>query len=153
MKRSTYPNTGCRMECPDCGTQLLDESKFCKECGRRLNLVCGQCGNNIPFDSKFCTECGHDVRKAPTKGFCPYWNNKGSCRYWIRHTLSAEGEKKTYAEMLDHFSALIVAEALRTCGGNRSHAAKILGLSRPTLVSKIEKHGVNQFGPEPDEQE
>ena len=146
-------NSVYRMECPDCGTELLKESKFCKECGRRLNLVCEQCGNNIPFDSKFCTECGHDIRKAATQDFCPYWDSKGSCRYWIRHALSVEGKKMSYGEMLDHFSGLIVMEALRRSGGNRSHSAKLLSLSRPTLVSKIEKHGLKyQFVAEPDEQ-
>ncbi len=142
------------MKCPDCGTEFLHESKFCKECGKRLHLVCEQCGTNIPYDSKFCTECGHDVRKAATHEICPYWNNKGSCKYGIMHALSAEGEWRSYAEMLDHFSALIVMEALRASGGNRSHAAKLLGLSRPTLLSKIEKYGLKyHFIPELDEQE
>jgi DNA-binding protein Fis len=31
-------------------------------------------------------------------------------------------------------------EALNLTGGNRSRAAKLLGLSRPTLHSKIEKY-------------
>jgi transcriptional regulator of acetoin/glycerol metabolism len=33
-----------------------------------------------------------------------------------------------------------VGEALRLTGGNRSQAARLLGLSRPTLHAKIEKY-------------
>ena len=35
-----------------------------------------------------------------------------------------------------------VAEALRLSGGNRSQAAKRLGISRPTLLARIEKYGL-----------
>jgi DNA-binding protein Fis len=35
-----------------------------------------------------------------------------------------------------------VSEALAITGGNRSQSAKLLGLSRPTLHSKIEKYGL-----------
>ncbi|MDX2439830.1 MAG: helix-turn-helix domain-containing protein, partial [Desulfobacterales bacterium] len=33
-----------------------------------------------------------------------------------------------------------ISEALTLSGGNRSRAAKLLGISRPTLHSKIEKY-------------
>jgi transcriptional regulator of acetoin/glycerol metabolism len=36
----------------------------------------------------------------------------------------------------------MVREALNITGGNISRAAKLLGLSRPTLHSKIEKYGI-----------
>lgn len=41
-----------------------------------------------------------------------------------------------------HFSSLLIREALNICGGNRSQAAKMLGISRPTLHSRIEKYGI-----------
>jgi DNA-binding NtrC family response regulator len=37
---------------------------------------------------------------------------------------------------------MLISEALTITGGNRSQAAKLLGLSRPTLHSKIEKYGL-----------
>ena len=60
----------------------------------------------------------------------------------------------SYGEMLDHFSGLIVmGGSPKKWGKTVFDAAKLLGLSRPTLVSKIEKHGLKyQFVAEPDEQ-
>jgi DNA-binding NtrC family response regulator len=41
---------------------------------------------------------------------------------------------------MDHFASILVGEALTMTRGNRSQAARLLGLSRPTLHSKIEKY-------------
>jgi DNA-binding protein Fis len=35
-----------------------------------------------------------------------------------------------------------VVEALRLTGGNQTHAARILGLTRPTLQAKMQRHGI-----------
>jgi DNA-binding protein Fis len=35
---------------------------------------------------------------------------------------------------------MLVGEALNLTGGNRSRAAKLLGISRPTLHAKIDKY-------------
>jgi len=43
---------------------------------------------------------------------------------------------------MDHAAAALIGEALNIAGGNRSKAAKILGVSRPTLHSRIEKYGI-----------
>ena len=43
---------------------------------------------------------------------------------------------------MDRFGSLVVSEAMNLTGGNRSRAAKMLGLSRPTLQSKIEKYNL-----------
>ncbi len=53
------------MICPQCQIELPSGSKFCKECGRKLELTCPGCGKSIPPDSKFCLECGHNL--APTE--------------------------------------------------------------------------------------
>ena len=37
---------------------------------------------------------------------------------------------------------IVISETLKLTGGNRSKAAKFLGLSRPTLHSRIEKYGI-----------
>ncbi len=41
---------------------------------------------------------------------------------------------------MDRFARLLISEALELTGGNRSRAAKLLGISRPTLLSKIDKY-------------
>jgi two-component system nitrogen regulation response regulator GlnG len=41
---------------------------------------------------------------------------------------------------MDTFAGLLISEALKLAGNNRSRTAKMLGLSRPTLLAKIEKY-------------
>ena len=63
-------------------------------------------------------------------------------RQWIRYTLAAETEKDRFNALMDRFGSMLIAEALKFTGGNRSRAAELLGISRPTLLSKIEKYGL-----------
>jgi DNA-binding NtrC family response regulator len=41
---------------------------------------------------------------------------------------------------MDWFAGIVISETLNLTAGNRSQAAKILHLSRPTLHSKIDKY-------------
>ncbi len=59
---------------------------------------------------------------------------------WVRETLSKGESPDLFNFMLDRFGSIIIGEALRITDGNRSRAAKLLGLTRPTLQSKIEKY-------------
>jgi two-component system NtrC family response regulator/two-component system nitrogen regulation response regulator GlnG len=54
----------------------------------------------------------------------------------------AEGGPDLFGRITDRFAARVLAEALRVTGGNRSQAAKLLGLSRPTLLAKMDKLGL-----------
>jgi nitrogen regulation protein NR(I) len=63
-------------------------------------------------------------------------------RRWLRRALTVEGGEKTFGDVIDRFAGLLITEALNITGGNRSQAAKLLGLSRPTLLAKIEKYGI-----------
>ncbi|MBI4962347.1 MAG: AAA family ATPase, partial [Desulfomonile tiedjei] len=49
------------MKCPQCEIELPNGSKFCKECGNKLELTCPGCGKSVPPDSKFCLECGRSL--------------------------------------------------------------------------------------------
>ncbi len=62
-----------------------------------------------------------------------------SIRTWIRNLLSKGGQENLFENCMDHFGSLLVGEALNVTGGNRSQAAKLLGISRPTLHAKIDK--------------
>jgi nitrogen regulation protein NR(I) len=63
-----------------------------------------------------------------------------SIRQWIRQGLASGDGKHVFDEFMDRFAALLITEALDLTGGNRSRAARLLGISRPTLLSKIDKY-------------
>ncbi|MDD5205550.1 MAG: sigma-54 dependent transcriptional regulator [Desulfobacterales bacterium] len=63
-------------------------------------------------------------------------------RQWIREGLLSENRENLFDTYMDLFAAILVSEALTLAGGNRSQSARLLGLSRPTLHSKIEKYGL-----------
>ena len=56
------------MKCPKCQFENPDDSKFCLECGEKIEITCPQCGKTLPIASKFCNECGHKL-DAPQKEF------------------------------------------------------------------------------------
>ena len=61
-------------------------------------------------------------------------------RSWVNNTLVSEHTENLFDLCMDRFAGIIIKQALTLTGGNRSRAAKLLGLSRPTLHAKIEKY-------------
>jgi nitrogen regulation protein NR(I) len=61
-------------------------------------------------------------------------------REWVRELLVGGTEKDLFDWCMDRFASIVIGETLNLTGGNRSKAAELLGLSRPTLHSKIEKY-------------
>ena len=59
---------------------------------------------------------------------------------WVRERLTQKPGESDFDSLMDHFAALILRQALDLSGGNRTRASKLLGLSRPTLLSKIDKY-------------
>ncbi|HDM75962.1 MAG TPA: sigma-54-dependent Fis family transcriptional regulator, partial [Deltaproteobacteria bacterium] len=66
-------------------------------------------------------------------------------RKWARNMLSCGPCNGLFDSCMDKLGAALVSEAMALTGGNRSQAAKLLGISRPTLNSKIKKYGLH-FG-------
>ncbi|MEE4270872.1 MAG: sigma-54 dependent transcriptional regulator [Thermoanaerobaculales bacterium] len=54
----------------------------------------------------------------------------------------ANDQPDLLAAVTQRATRLVVQEALRHTGGNRSHAARLLGVSRPTLAAKMQKLGI-----------
>src|SRR5262252_8436324 len=46
------------MDCPQCRHANPPGTKFCGECGTRLQLLCPACQTANPPGNKFCSECG-----------------------------------------------------------------------------------------------
>ncbi len=64
-------------------------------------------------------------------------------RKWVNEMLSsAPSEGHLFESLMDRFARILITEALNITKGNRSRAAKFIGLSRPTLLSKIEKYRI-----------
>ena len=61
-------------------------------------------------------------------------------RQWFRDTAQAKRTDNLFDSCMDFFARILVHEALNFTGGNRSRAAKLLGVSRPTLHAKIDKY-------------
>ncbi|MCR9094536.1 MAG: hypothetical protein NXI30_09990 [bacterium] len=51
--------------------------------------------------------------------------------------------KKTLREWLDLAEAYRITQALKECRGNRSAAARTLGIGRRTLYAKMDKLGIS----------
>ena len=62
---------------------------------------------------------------------------------WVRNSMSS-GKSNLLSDLTDHVTRLIIAESLTACDGNRSQAAKHLGVSRPTLLYKMAKFGLDK---------
>ena len=54
----------------------------------------------------------------------------------------AASEPDTLVDQLGSLERERLSDALRSCGGNRSHAAKKLGIARTTLISKLKRYGI-----------
>ena len=81
------------------------------------------------------------IKKHPAKG--EEENSRDEIlKEWIHRELTLHDRENMFDAYMDRFASLIISQALNLTGGNRSRAAKLLGLSRPTLHSKIEKYGL-----------
>jgi DNA-binding NtrC family response regulator len=65
---------------------------------------------------------------------------EGEVRRWFRETAQSKRTDNLFDSCMDFFARILVQEALRFTDGNRSRAAKLLGVSRPTLHAKIDKY-------------
>jgi DNA-binding NtrC family response regulator len=60
----------------------------------------------------------------------------------VRENLAAGARQDLFSYFIDRLTRILISESLDLTKGNRSRAAKILGISRPTLHDKMDKCGV-----------
>jgi len=62
VQTQNAPNT---MPCPKCGARIPVGSKFCGECGSKIEVsgdkFCSQCGTKNSSAAKFCGDCGNKL--------------------------------------------------------------------------------------------
>jgi len=63
-------------------------------------------------------------------------------RMWVNRMLSDNSQNHSLDVFVDMISSMAVCEALRLTNGNRSQAARLLNVSRPTLHAKIDKYNI-----------
>ena len=51
------------MRCPNCHSEIDDDSIFCSNCGKVLAATCPKCGKKNASNSKFCKFCGEKKKK------------------------------------------------------------------------------------------
>jgi DNA-binding NtrC family response regulator len=67
-------------------------------------------------------------------------------RLLVERYLASGAGPRAHERFLEAAEKLLLEEALRLSKGNQTHAAQLLGLARPTLHAKIEKHGLGGCG-------
>jgi DNA-binding NtrC family response regulator len=68
--------------------------------------------------------------------------DRNDIKEWVRQTLSRSPGNYSFDNFIDTLSSIVIAEALKLTNGNRSKAAKLLSISRPTLHAKIDKYNI-----------
>jgi nitrogen regulation protein NR(I) len=71
-------------------------------------------------------------------------DDEETLRAIVRRHLSSHSGATAHREACDLIDKLLIAEALRLTDGNQTRAAKILGLTRPTLQAKMLRHGIRR---------
>ena len=59
---TSEPAETASVACPECGTEIAGDMKFCTECGRKIDR-CLACDGVITADMKFCPECGRNLQQ------------------------------------------------------------------------------------------
>ena len=69
--------------------------------------------------------------------------NEETVRGWVHSHLADLSREHSFEYFVDTVSAMAVEAALEISNGNRSEAARLLDISRPTLHAKMDKYGIN----------
>jgi len=102
--------------CPYCYEEIQDQAVKCKH----------------------CLEWTEKPKGTPGKD----QDSNDPLQEWILHEIQSPSSKNIFDDLMNRIEKEIIFEALRHTDNNRTRAAELLGLSRPTLHSKIEKHEI-----------
>ena len=65
-------------QCPNCGAQIADDSRFCAECGKEIaqGTVCPHCGASMNDGDVFCQNCGKKPTDTPSEANEAFYNEE-----------------------------------------------------------------------------
>ncbi|NNK56385.1 MAG: SPFH domain-containing protein [Desulfofustis sp.] len=63
---------GATITCPDCSSNIAQDSRFCPLCGHQLVVLskCRECGKNLTPEAKFCSRCGTATEQQSQEVVC-----------------------------------------------------------------------------------
>ena len=122
------------MKCQKCQSEIREGAAYCLECGERLLVTCPLCRKRLPLAAKFCDDCGANIGNGIAEEDGP-----NQIRKWIQSKLTAGKDEPKFKTCTELFERILIEEALQLAKGNRSATAKLLGLTRPTLHSKLQR--------------
>lgn len=69
-----------KVNCPECGMQTIENSRFCHRCGYQLVTVeyCPECKFELPAEANYCQNCGKKLIEKPICGSCGFRPTPGS---------------------------------------------------------------------------
>jgi DNA-binding protein Fis len=65
-------------------------------------------------------------------------------RRFVQEYLKSHPGVPVHRDLMELMDKLLVVESLRMTQGNQTQAAKLLGLTRPTLQAKMQRHGLRR---------
>ena len=114
------------MKCQNCGAELRDGARFCRECGTRVQYssprYCRECGSPIPQDNKFCPSCGaalFDIKRTEAEG--DKEEKAPESEEWTYYSDSREQKEQRSREWKARFNT---SNVLRNAGVGRESYSK-----------------------------
>ncbi|MBI4830346.1 MAG: sigma-54-dependent Fis family transcriptional regulator, partial [Candidatus Lindowbacteria bacterium] len=78
-------------------------------------------------------DISHAVSGSAAPGVAATEATDAALKQWVRENLAAGGRNDLFSSLIDRLTYVLISEALELTHGNRTRAAKLLGISRPTL--------------------
>src|SRR5438105_15607902 len=82
------------MKCPRCQAENSDVTRFCEQCGIRLEAACPHCAQPVSVASKFCSSCGVALVTRLALSYADASTPKHLAEKILRSKAAVEGERK-----------------------------------------------------------